>query len=31
MTQIRRTQVLQDTERKCSEQEMNLRWANPLD
>lgn len=23
--------MLQDTERKCSEQEMNLRWANPLD
>ncbi|CAO2642255.1 Coiled-coil domain-containing protein 154 [Lemmus lemmus] len=31
LTQIRRTQVLQDTERKCSEQEMNLRLTKLTD
>lgn len=31
LTHIRRKQALQDSERKHSEQEINLRWANFLD
>lgn len=31
LTHIRRKQALQDSERKHSEQEINLRWANSLD